>query len=96
MSGAPSIARRRVGNRHGTRWRGQLAIPAHCNPLVRELFRRMNQQKTTIGEVAERSGFAHGTISDWRSRREPRLSHFVAVLNVLDLDLVIRARKEDE
>ncbi len=76
-------------NRVATRWRGKLPIPEHAHPLVRQLFREMNAQCTTIREVAERATFRAGTISDWRYCREPTLCNFVAALNVLGLDLKI-------
>lgn len=91
-------------NRQGTRWRGKLPIPPHAHPLVRQFFRELNEQKTTIREVAERASFRCGTISDWRYRREPTLSNFVAALNTIGLDLRIvsedgapwRPRKTEE
>jgi len=76
-------------NRLGTRWRGKLPVPKHAHPLVRQLFREMNEQCTTIREVAERARFRAGTISDWRYRRDPTLSNFVAALNVIGLDLKV-------
>lgn len=79
-------------NRAGTRWRGKLPIPRHAHPLVRRFFRELNEQKTTIGEVAARSGQRPGTISDWRYRRNPTLPSFEAALAALDLELSIRPR----
>lgn len=81
-----------MANHQGTRWRGKLPIPQHCHPLVRRFVQELNEQQTTIREVAERAQFQPGTISDWRYFREPRLSDFEAVLNVLDLELVIKRR----
>ena len=80
------------GNTHGTRWRGKLPVPAHAHPLVRRLIAEMNRQRTTLSEVSDRAGLRRGTVSDWRYRREPTLSNFVAALNVLDLELVIRSK----
>jgi len=81
-------------NRLGTRWRGKLPIPAHAHPLVRRLFEAMNDQQTTIAEVADRAGFRRGTVSDWRYRQEPRVSDLDACFNVLDLELTVRRRRE--
>lgn len=81
-----------MANHLGTRWRGKLPIPKHCHPLVRRFFEELNEQQTTVTEVAERAPFRRGTISDWRYRKEPTLSNFEAALNVLDLELVIKRR----
>lgn len=45
-------------------------------------------------EVSERSGVAREAIASWRRRHAPSLANFVAALNVLDLELVIRERAE--
>jgi hypothetical protein len=82
-----------MGNRHGTRWRGKLPIPRHCHPLVRQFFRTLNEEQTTISEVAARTGHRRGTISDWRYRRAPSLADFDAALNTLDLELTIRRKR---
>ena len=81
-------------NRLGTRWRGKLPIPQHSHPLVRQFFTELNEQQTTITEVANRSGHFRGTISDWRYNREPTISSFEAALNVLDLELKIVPKRE--
>ncbi len=79
-----------MANQAGTRWRGKLTIPKHAHPLVRQFFRELNAQKTTLSEVAERAPFRRATISDWRYRRDPTLSNFEAALNVIGLELAIR------
>lgn len=75
-----------------TRWRGKLPIPKHAHPLVRQMFRRMNQEMTTVREVATRAGLRPGTISEWRYSRTPNVIDLEAALNVLDCQLVIRSR----
>lgn len=82
------------GNRLGTRWRGKLPIPRHVHPLVRRLFVEMNQQKTTLTEVADRAGIRRGTVSDWRYRYTPRVADLDAALNVLGLELSVRSKRE--
>lgn len=84
---------RTAGNRYGTRWRGKLPVPPHAHPLVRQLVEILNDEDTTLTEVAERAGMRRGTISDWRYRRQPTLSAFDAALNVLDYELVIRKKR---
>lgn len=84
----------RVGSRE--RWRGKLPIPDHTHPLIRRLFAELNQQQTTITEVAERAGFRRGTISDWRYTREPRISDLDAALNVLGLELAVKHKRYDD
>ncbi len=81
-------------NRNGTRWRGKLPIPAHAHPLVRKLIEEANRQQTTLGEIAERANLRRETISEWRYRKEPRVSNLVAAFNVLGLDLIVAARRE--
>jgi hypothetical protein len=76
------------------RWRGKIPIPKHAHPLVRQFVERCNDEQTLIGEVAVRAGLAPDTVSDWRYRRSPLLDNFVAALNALDLELVIRPRRE--
>lgn len=81
-----------MGNAQGTRWRGKLPIPPHAHPMVRRLFREMNSQMTTIGEVAARAGLRPGTISDWRYRRNPKVGDLEAAFNVLDFELSVKRR----
>ena len=83
------------GNPYGTRWRGKLPIPQHAHPLVRQFFRQLNYDKTTITEVAARTSIRRGTISDWRYSREPSISMFDAALNAIGFELYIRRRRED-
>lgn len=79
-----------MGNQCGAeRWRGKLTIPAHCHPLVRRLFREMNEQRTTINEVAARSGVSRHQIWGWRSRWKPKLDALDACFNVLGLRLAV-------
>lgn len=81
------------GNRLGTRWRGKLPIPQHVHPLMRQFFRLLNEEFTTITEVADRMRARRGTISDWRYCREPSISMFDAALNVIGYELVIRPKR---
>lgn len=80
------------GNRLGTRWRGKLPIPAGAHPLVRRFIEELNDQDTTLTEVAQRSGIDRQTISHWRYTTVPTLAMFEAALNAIDLELVIRPR----
>jgi hypothetical protein len=71
------------------RWRGRLPIPEKAHPLVKELTRHMNRERTLTHEVAEKSGVSQATISNWRWKNGPLLDNFIAVLNAMDLDLKI-------
>ena len=71
------------------RWRGRLPVNEKAHPLVREMVRHMNKQKTLTREVAERSGVRPETIVGWRYRKVPNLVNLIAALNTLDLDLQI-------
>lgn len=77
------------GDVDGKRHRGKLPIPQHCHPFVRKVFEEANAQRSTLAEIAKRSGVNRERFSDWKRRSEPRISELVAVLNTLDLDLVI-------
>lgn len=81
---------------HGgeARWRGRLPIPPHAHPLVRRFFRELNREQTLLSEVAARSGVSSFTMSDWRNRRSPLLTTFIAALNVVGLDLSIVPLRE--
>lgn len=80
---------------HGAmRWAGKLPIPPRAHPKVRRLFELMNETKTMIADVAQRSGLHGQAISKWRYNRNPTLPNFEAALNALGYELVIR-RKED-
>jgi hypothetical protein len=83
-----------MANHMGTRWRGKLPIPADATPLVRELFRSMNRQRATIGEIGARSGITYQAISEWRYRRKPSLENFIAAANALGLDVKLVARRD--
>lgn len=97
----PQIARRKMlanldKGRGAARWAGKLEIPKNASVLVRRLFEIMNENLLTITEVAEGTGVAIGTISDWRYRRSPSLSSFVAVLASLGYELEIKEVSESE
>lgn len=90
---------RSMGLRRGHRpppvpYRGRLPIPQHAPPLVRQFFKELNAQQTTMSEVGERAGLRRRTIAGWGTARTPSLSNFEAALNVLDLELVIQPRAE--
>jgi hypothetical protein len=90
---APEAYRNVDGRRWGgDRHRGQVSVSRHTPPLVREFFGHLNAQQTTIAECADRAGVNHDALKGWRTRFHPKLSNFEAVLNALDLDLVIVPR----
>lgn len=80
---------------HGEHWRGKLAVGTHAHPLVRRLIAELNRERTTLNEVAERSGVSRHTVYQWRYTRQPRLDNFIAALNAIDLDLTIIHRREE-
>jgi hypothetical protein len=77
----------------GRNVRGRLTIPPHAHPLVRRLFEELNDQRTTLEEVAGRTSLGVDTIRFWATRHTPRIDTFEAALNVVDLELVIRKRR---
>ena len=76
------------------KWRKPLDIPKHAHPFVRTLYRQMNRQRTTMLEVAERSGLRRQTIWDWANRVDPRLSDLEAALNAIGFELVVQETDE--
>ncbi len=82
-----------MGRKDGMRWRGKLS-EGNGHPLVRELFRRMNEDRVVMQEVANRAGLKRTTISDWRYMRMPKLDLFVAAANALGYEVVLREAQE--
>ena len=80
-------------NYSGNNRRGEIVIAPHAHPLVRRFLVEMNKQRTTFREVALRSNVGVDTMRFWQNRHMPRLDVFEAALNVLDLELCIRARR---
>lgn len=76
------------------KWRKPLKVPAHAHPFVRHLYRLMNNQRTTMLEVAERSGLRRQTIWDWGNRVDPRVSDLDAALQTLGYRLRVEAIPE--
>lgn len=83
-----------VATTPGPKWRKPLPIPKHAHPFIRTLYLQMNRQRTTMLEVAERSGLRRQTIWDWANRVDPRLSDLEAALNVLGFELVVKETDE--
>lgn len=75
--------------RRDARWRGNLTIPEHAHPLVRQLFELMNQEMIVMRDIAPKAGIQPCTISTWRYRSAPTLPLFQAALNALGYDLKI-------
>ena len=90
--GAERRARLAVVSRR--RWLGRLPIPENAHPLVRGLFQEMNRQRVSISDIAERSGLAAATISDWRYTRNPTVPNLEAALNALGCGLAIVRNKD--
>lgn len=61
---------------------------AHIHPLVRQLAKRMHQERMCDIEAAERAGISKNVIKDWWFRATPRLDNLQAVGNVVGLTLV--------
>lgn len=81
-------------NRAGTRWRGKLKPPQHAHPLVRRLIEELNDQQTTMTEVAERAGLRRCAIGDWGRSYNPRVDHLEAALNVIGFELRVVERDD--
>lgn len=82
-----SINAMTMANIAGGKYRGKLTIPTKAHPLVRHLFKIMNQQMATLSEVAEEAGTTRHVISQWRTQNLPRLDTLIAAFNSLGWDL---------
>ena len=90
----PKVGRRGPYAFGTCRWRGRLKIPKHAHPLVRRLYAEMNDQQTTMTEVAERAGLRRCSVGDWGRKQSPRIADLEAAFNVLGLRLVVEAIPE--
>lgn len=68
--------------------------PEHAHPLVHRLFDEMNRQRIGMGDMAERSGVAIGTIETWRTKRCPTLVNIEACFGVLGMEMLVRPRRD--
>lgn len=68
-------------------------IPEGAHPFVRLLYREMNRQRTSIPDVADRSGVSMNTIRTWR-HSQPVLPNLEACFNVLGKTLVVKEAVE--
>lgn len=84
---------RRSDRAYPTIHRGNLPVPAHASPLVKQFFMAANDQKQTMVDIARKAGVHRATIGRW-AESGPQMANFQAVLNVLGLDLVIQPRAE--
>ena len=85
-----SLRDRRCGNGPKP---GKLQIPTNAHRLIKRLSEIVNDEMTTLSELAARAGVSNKTICDWRHRTNPKIDDLDAVLNVMDYELVIRKRK---
>lgn len=69
-------------------------VPLDAHPAVRRLFTEMNAQQCTDHMMAERSGVAAYSLSDWRHRTKPNVANLSACLAVLGLELCVREMRE--
>lgn len=87
MNGALVGARHRD---HSARWRGRLSCPVGVHPIIKKIYDLLNSERTTLTEVAKRSGVSTETIKSWRTKGRghgPGIANVVAVLNAIDYEL---------
>ena len=61
------------------------------HPIVRWIWRQMNQQRASQEDVAERSGVASSTMRKWRQGiNSPKLKDIEAVVNTLGGKIIVR------
>ena len=75
--------------RGAKRWAGKLTVPKKCDPLVRQVFQLINEQRASLTDVSEKAGVRRCTLSDWRYRRNPNLLSLQAVVQALGYRLTI-------
>ena len=62
-------------------------------PPLKQFFQHLKETKQIVVDVAEKSGVAASTISDWRRGfSAPRLDLFIAVCNTAGLEIELRKR----
>lgn len=69
-------------------------IAVHAHPLVREFFARLEDECTSVTDVAERAGLGLATLVKWKSKHSPTVVSFEAALNVIGCELKIVERKD--
>lgn len=60
-----------------------------AHPLVKLIFRKINEEQFTLLDLAARSGVDRNTIVSWKKNRNPSLANIEAVLNVIGLKLKV-------
>lgn len=73
----------------GERWRGKLPVPEHAHPLVRDLVRELNEQRTTISEMADRAAVCRQAVRKWQDSTMPRVDLLDACFNALGYRLAV-------
>lgn len=73
----------RIRSRIDLRPRKGLSIPAKAHPLVRALYAEANAQRTSLVEIARRSGVGASVFTSWRTAYSPSLHSLEAAFNVL-------------
>lgn len=63
--------------------RHKCPITARAHPLARDLFHKMNEQRASITDVAERAGISLATMVKWKQRHSPNIETLEAAGNVL-------------
>lgn len=70
--------------RRGAGPQATYSVSASINPLVREVFEKMAEQKARYRQVAKKAGTTDAGIHNWRrGRHEPQLGTFMAVVQAL-------------
>jgi hypothetical protein len=64
-------------------------VPTTGNPLVRELFETINRERAQLKVLCRRAGVSSPTVLRWRTGKRVFLDSFEAVLNAMDLELMI-------
>lgn len=66
-----------------------VGVPTTGSLLVRELFETMNRERMQLKVVCRRAGVSSPTVMRWRQGHKIFLDSFEAMLNAMDLELMI-------
>lgn len=71
-------------------------VKTGAHPLVRWIWKQINEQKCSQFDVSLRSGVSTSAMRKWRlNNRNPRITELEAVINALGARLVVRVIDEE-
>ena len=68
--------------------RPKLAVAADRHRLVHQFFALLQRQRASLMDVADRAGYSHVALVDWKRRKEPTVAALEAALNVIGYRII--------